>query len=161
MLGSEILLAMGNQYRQGLVHEGLARLARTRFHVGSIPGGTWRTYAATSEDGLEIRLSPKLATMPADVRRGIVMHEIGHAVDFLYPGQIVMGRGKLRGDLVIHADNAERRELAKWKRRDHDTVERFADAIAERAFGVEIGYRGPCLLQSVAQGVRPRPRGLR
>lgn len=158
-----VLINDGHTFRQYLVKDGLSRLARIKFRVGSIPGGTRRTYAATADDGSEIVFSPKLVTMPVDVRRGIVMHELGHAVDFLYPAQVVLGRGKHRGDLIVHVhdDDARRRELAAWRRRDHDAVERFADAIAERAFGVEIGYRGPCLLQSDAGGVRPRPRGLR
>jgi len=97
--------------------------------------------------------------LPDDIRRGIVMHELGHAADLLYPAQIIVGRGS---DLVVD-DLAEptRTRMASWKSRSHDEMERFADAIAERAFGVTIGYTGPCLLQSTARGTRPRPRGLR
>jgi hypothetical protein len=155
------LIEYGNTFRQHLMHDGLHRLAGTTFRVGSIPGSTRRTLAATSTDGGEIILSPKLAEYSLDIRRGIIMHELGHAVDFLYPGQVTLGRGKHRGDLVVAREDAGRRARASWERREHDEVERFADSIAERVFGVQIGYRGPCLLQSDAGGIRPRPQNLR
>jgi hypothetical protein len=157
----EALSKYGETFKVHLVTDGLSRLGETRFKVTVIPGATWRTYAATSSDGRSILLSPKLARLPTDIQRGIILHELGHAVDFLYPAQIVLGRGKERQDLIVYGHEPSRRDLAKWRARDHDTCERFADAIAERAFGVTIGYRGPCLLQSDIGGVRPRPRGLR
>lgn len=159
---NEAAESVGEQFKAHLIHDGLVRLRATRFRVAKIPGATKRTYAACSADGTEILLAPDFRKLPGDIKRGIVMHELGHAVDHLYPAQIVLGRGKHRDDLYV-VDHTEptRRQLAAWARRGTDTVERFADSIAERAFGVEISYRGDCLLQSDASGVRPRPRGLR
>ena len=154
------LIKFGETFRAHLMHDGLTRLAATRFRVGSIPGSTRRTLAATTEDGLEILMSPKLMDYPVDIRRGVVMHELGHAVDFLYPALVSLSRDSR--DLIVSKESfAARRALSTWKRREHDEVERFADSIAERAFGVTIGYTGPCLLQSIRGGVRPRPEGLR
>lgn len=156
------LVAFGNAFRAHLISDGLIRLSRTVFRTGSIPGATKRTLAATSTDGMVIILSPKLALEPLDIRKGIVMHELGHAVDFLYPAGVVLGRGPDSRELVIDDIRApSRRDISRWKRRTDDEIERFADTIAERAFDVTIGYRGPCLLQTTAGGVRPRPAGLR
>ena len=155
------LITCGEHFKAHLVHDGLSRLEETWFAIGRIPGAKSRTYAATSIDGKKILISPKLARLPMDVRRGIIMHELGHAVDFLYPAQIVLGRGDHGRDIVVHEDEPTRVALSRHAHRDDDEIERFADSIAERAFGVRIGYRGRCLLQSDQGGIRPRPRGLR
>lgn len=97
-----------------------------------------RTFAACAEDGSTILLAPDLAREPVDVRDGIMMHELGHAIDFRYGP----------------------RDVRAWQRRSGDRIERDADEIANEVFGVTIGYRGPCLLQSTLGG-SARPRGLR
>lgn len=114
-----------------------------------------RNFGATTEDGREIMLAPKLAAQRQDIIQGVVAHELGHAADFLYPA-------------LWYRDNHgewyrawKRTELDIWQRRTHDQVEHAADGIGESMFGCKIYYRGACRVQSTAAGVRPRPRGLR
>ncbi len=155
--GMEWVVSSLYSHRDKLVRGGLKRLAVTRAQVGEVPGGTDRTYAACSENGKMIILSPDLAVLESHFVNGIVLHELGHAVDFLYPAQLHLGTA---GDLVVYEHKPWAGDMRAWKRRSHDVVERFADQVAERAFGVTIGYKGPCLLQTTRGGIRPRPAGL-
>jgi len=127
-----------------------------------------RTYAACRTDGRLLLLSPDLAALPWAVLTGILGHELGHAVDYLYPGQWAQdrdGRARMLDVSKRGVPTGEaplpKRWLDDWNARTDDQIERMADAICECVMGVTIGYAGPCLLQTVGQGIRPRPAGLR
>jgi len=128
-----------------------------------------RHFAATAESGRTIVCAPELAQLPEETVLAILSHEFGHAEDFSTPGRYFVDDD---GELLSHIDeNAAALEqkmgrqariarMKRWGSRDHDMVERTADAIAKLRVGREIGYAGPCSLQSFSRGVRPRPRGL-
>lgn len=147
---------------------GLDRLSGLEIVVSAEEGGEGRNFAACREDGLLIVLSPDLIQLQEETTVAIIAHEFGHACDFLYPAQWVRDR---KGGMFL-ADTSKRGVPAgeaplpaewvrDWRGRDSDTVERTADGIAESVTGFRIGYGGPCLLQTVKGGVRPRPAGLR
>ena len=115
---------------------------------------TDRHFAGCTTDGGTIYVAPQMVELPPDTVLGILAHELGHALDFLYPAEFL-----LRGDHVVHIQPDKQRTKG-WKRRDDDTVEITADYIAEYVLGTSIGYRGPCLLQSLGH-FAPRPLGLR
>lgn len=52
------------------------------------------------------------------------------------------------------------RMIADWRSRDAHAVEVAADLLAQTALGERIGYAGPCLLQTVGEGIA-RPPWLR
>jgi hypothetical protein len=127
-----------------------------------------RTYAACRTDGRLLLLSPDLACLPRPMLQGILGHELGHAADYLYPGQWAQersGRARMLDVSKKGVPTGEKplpkRWLDDWHARDDDAIERMADAICECVMGVKIGYTGPCLLQTIGQGIRPRPPGLR
>lgn len=143
---------------------GFDRLAATKVRVDAAAGDGGRHFAACRTDGELILLSPEMVSLPQDTAMGIMLHEFGHAADFSYPAQISFGRGgaarvvdvgRRGGSVDIDA------WLRDWEDRDDDEIERCADRIAEGVAGVKIGYAGPCQLQSVGRGKRPRPPGLR
>jgi len=136
------------------VRDGYTELRALRVRVANLRWFTGRTFAATYETGAEIILSPELASQPDDIVGGIVTHEIGHALDFSYPGHWAIRNGE-----AILYDTAAS-PASRWWNRGHDAIERMADLIAESVFDVTIRYRGCQLLQSTTAGVRPRPRGL-
>lgn len=114
-------------------------------------------------------VAPEIAELPEETLLAILSHEFGHATDFLYPTEFVLVDD---GELVrlpsvpvkLIDRKAEQANLARmnaWQRRDADTVERTADAIAERFTGHLVGYCGPCELQCFDRGHRPRRKGLR
>jgi len=128
-----------------------------------------RHFAACEDTGRRIIVAPEMAELPEPVLAAIMAHEFGHATDFLYPTEFVLvDDGELvrlptvPGKLVNK--KAEQANLARrnaWERRDADSVERTADAIAEAMTGHTIGYCGPCELQCFDRGRRPRRAGLR
>jgi hypothetical protein len=119
-----------------------------------------RHFAGCREDGTLVVAAPELAELPYETVCAILAHELGHAADFLYPAEFVLGRdGWCRRDLSEAEDKQVRRWLQAWQERDHDLVELTADGIAELVLGIPIGYRGDCVLQSF--GGSPRPVGLR
>lgn len=124
-----------------------------------------RHFAGCSEDGRLIVVAPQMVELPEKTVAGIFAHELGHALDFARPAEYVVVADELRRvpwpQGTEKPDNQERvARMRQWRDRDHDTVERTADAIAEWVMGVKIGYSGPCLLQSLGEG-RSRPIGLR
>jgi hypothetical protein len=127
-----------------------------------------RHFAATEETGRRIVVAPEFAELPEDTVLAILSHEFGHAVDFLYPGDYMvddsglvrMPKRPMRA-MDERAESAVRARMRVWQRRDKDTVERTADAVAEHFTGRTIGYSGPCELQSFERGTRPRRAGLR
>lgn len=134
---------------------GLERVAETRLRCQLGMHDTPRHFGGCIEDGTMIYAAPQLVELPTDTVLGILAHELGHAVDFLYPGEFL-----LRGSYVVRVE-PDRQRIKGWKRRDPDTVEVTADLIAEYVLEAPIGYRGPCHLQALGIPGRPRPEGLR
>jgi len=142
---------------------GLELVKRTRFYVAPEIHDTPRHYAACRDDGTAILVAPELAELPDAVVLAILCHEFGHATDFLYPGEFVMGKPEApaaRRSREAFEDKHWARWMRSWSERDDDTVERTADAIAEFVTGVRYGYLGPCNLQSF-DSTKARPQGLR
>lgn len=92
-------------------------------------------------EGIVIMVAPELAHESANVIRGIIRHEFGHAVDFL--------------------GHAKRVKITGVS--DYDRRERQADVDAERIFGEKIYYdaRDVEVSGKGAKGKRPRPQGLK
>jgi hypothetical protein len=142
---------------------GLGRLKGVRFSVSAKMHDSPRHFAATTTDGKKILVAPELAELDEPIVIGIIGHELGHATDFLYPGEFVLGRSD---DEITRRSRNEvderqwHRWMSQWERRDDYVVEKTADLIAGLVWGTPIGYTGPCMLESFDEGV-PRPRGLR
>ena len=122
-----------------------------------------RHFAATRDDGSVIILSPRMVELPENTVAAIIAHEFGHATDFLYPGEFVLGENRSavrRKRNGLENDDRWITWLKDWEKRDDDVVEFVADAIAERVIGRRIGYTGPCKLQTFDEG-KARPEGLR
>jgi hypothetical protein len=151
------------EVRDRYVQAGLERCGTTRLRIDPKMHDTARHFAACQDDGKVILFSPEMAELPDVMVLAICAHELGHAADFLYPGQFAM-----RGDDEPAAYRAPdsmkskhwHRWLRDWEKRDADLIELSADAIAHRVMGVRYGYQGPCLIQSYA-ATRLRPIGLR
>lgn len=147
---------------------GLDRISGIAVDVSADEGGRGRNFAACRTDGRLLVLSPDLIHLQQATVEGILAHEFGHAADFCYPACIGFDK---RGGLVLIDDSPKgvtagqppipKAWLHEWDARSDDTVESFADKIAEAVTGWRIGYAGPCLLQTVGKGLRPRPKGLR
>jgi len=134
---------------------GWDRVRHTRLRCDPGMHDTPRHFAGCLLSGKIIYVAPELVDLPQKTMLGILAHELGHATDFLYPGEF-----QLRGTHVRHVE-ANPQTLKGWKRRDDDSVEITADFIAEMVLGTPIGYRGPCQLQNLGVPNRPRPLGLR
>jgi len=138
---------------------GLDHARRTRLVIDPSMHDTARHFAACQDDGKLILLAPELAELPEDIVFAVVAHELGHATDFLYPGEFVLGREDepaLRRSPSSMKPKHWHRWLRDWEKREPDLVESTADAIAHYALGVRYGYQGPCLIQSFgAHGLRP------
>jgi hypothetical protein len=142
---------------------GLDAVERVRLVVDPAMHDTARHFAACQDDGKQILLAPELAELTEDTVLAIIAHELGHATDFLYPGQFASqgdGEPALRRDPSSMKPKHWHRWLRDWERRDPDLVEVTADDIAHAVLGVRYGYRGPCLIQSFG-ATRLRPLGLR
>lgn len=148
--------------RDEYLNHGLKKTRRTRLFVAPQMHDTPRHFAAYKDDGNAIIIAPELADAPDTVVLAIIAHEFGHASDFLYPGEFVLGPSgpALRREETRVEEKQWSKWLKAWHRRDDDVVELTADAIAERVMGVPYGYQGPCLIQSF-DAVRARPMGLR
>ena len=145
------------------VKAGLTAVRRVRLVCSSEMHDRPRHFAGTTEDGLEIHVAPVMAEIDEQAVLGITAHEFGHATDFLYPGEFVVGKGEERIVRRVR-DEVPDKQWLRWQRawqgRSPDVVEKTADLIAASVWGSPIGYVGPCLLQSFEGGV-PRPLGLR
>jgi hypothetical protein len=140
---------------------GLAKVKSTSFYVAPWVHDAPRHFAACSETGREIVAAPEMSELNYDIVIAILAHELGHAADFLYPGEFVMaGDGVRRRSRDEGDDTQWVRWMRSWEKRDDDTVESTADGIASLVMGAPIGYIGPCKLQCFNRGVA-RPQGLR
>lgn len=147
---------------------GLDRISGIQIEISEEDGGSGRNFAACRTDGRLLVLSPDLVHLEQATVEGILAHELGHAADFCYPARL---RFDARGRLVLIDDSPRGVPtgqapippswIQEWEARDDDEVEGFADQVAEAVTGWKIGYAGPCLLQTVGRGIRPRPLGLR
>lgn len=150
-------LVVQERYCEG----GLDLCLGTRMIVDPQMHDTARHFAACDSSGKKIFLAPELAEWPEETVLAVIAHELGHACDFLYPGQFWL-RGEDAPALRRLPESTKhwQRSLRDWKNRDDDLVELTADAIAHYALGVRYGYRGPCLIQTFG-ATRLRPVGLR
>jgi hypothetical protein len=150
--------------QEAFVEAGLGEIRRVKLEVSSRMHDSVRHFAGTRDDGSVIILSPQMVELPENTVAAIIAHEFGHATDFLYPGEFVLGpeRVAVRRPRTNGLENDERWHtwLRDWEKRDDDVVEFVADAIAERVTGRRIGYTGPCKLQAFDMG-KARPLGLR
>lgn len=157
--------------RERFVRAGFSKVIRASFKVTGSMHDTARHFAGTRDDGLVIQVAPEMVELAEEFVVAIMAHELGHATDFLYPGEFVLGRDeelvrrRRAGSVTDEGeDDAEakqwKRWLRMWKERDAYVVEKTADVIAEHVWGKPIGYQGPCLLETFEGGV-PRPVGLR
>lgn len=149
--------------RESYVAAGLDRCARTRLIIDPSMHDTERHFGACQDDGKVILTAPELAELPEETVLAIMAHELGHATDFLYPGEFAMGREDepaIRRSPDSMKAKHWHRWLRDWESRDGDLVEMTADAIAHYVLGVRYGYRGPCLIQHFGAN-RLRPMGLR
>ncbi len=126
---------------------------------------TARNFAATTDDGGVIVVTPEIVELPEESLAAIIAHEFGHAYDFKYPARFVLMDGELLrfNDEPNESKAAERSRIARmkqWESRSGDAVEMVADAIATEVIGLPIRYSGECRLQTFGPGIR-RPRGLR
>lgn len=144
-----------HELRTRFVAAGFRQVSRTQLRCSHDLHDTPRHFAGCMQDGRIIYAAPELVELPEETVLGILAHELGHALDFLYPGEFL-----LRGDRVVIVQPDQQR-LKGWKKRDADSVEVTADLIVEHVLGVPVGYRGPCLLQSLGAGGIRRPQGLR
>jgi hypothetical protein len=138
-----------------------SKLDSVRLRVDAAMHDKERHFGGCRTDGKVLVLAPQIVDLPEPVLGAVMLHELGHAVDFLYPGVFTLQGRRLQ---VAQQDfRGQRNALnraARWDERDKDTVEFTADAIAEAMSGRQIGYLGPCQIQAL--GARtPRPRGLR
>lgn len=151
-----------NAVRDEYLTAGLKKVKCVRLFVAPAMHDSARHFGACKDDGSMVLLAPELADVPDTVMLAIMAHELGHATDFLYPGEFVLGQGGPA--LRRAARDVEEKQWSKWLKawhqRDADVVELTADAIAERVMGVPYGYLGPCFIQSF-DAARARPMGLR
>lgn len=140
----------------------LALCKKTRLYVAPWVHDAARHFAACRDDGKAIIVAPELAELDERMVLAILAHELGHACDFLYPGEFALGKDRqaLRRDREEFTDKQWAKWVQAWQKRDDDAVEFTADAVTQLATGMTIGYTGPCQVQSFARG-KARPQGLR
>lgn len=148
--------------REHFLGAGLDKLKKTRLYCAPWVHDSPRHFAACQHDGSAIVVAPEMAELPMEVVGAIMAHELGHAADFLYPAEFVVGPGGLTVRRM--REDCDDRQWLRWQRewdkRSDDVVEATADAIARVVLGVDLGYIGPCSLQCFNRG-RARPQGLR
>jgi hypothetical protein len=149
------------EMRERFLGAGIALIKRTRFYVAPWVHDSPRHFAACSESGLEIITAPEMVELNPEIVIGILAHELGHASDFLYPGEFLLTNEGVRRRPRAEGDDTQWvRWIRSWEQRDEDVVERTADGVAELVTGSPIGYVGPCKLECFCKG-EARPQGLR
>lgn len=145
------------------IEAGLTEVSKVKLYVAPVMHDSPRHFAGARADGAVILLAPEMIELPENTVAAIVAHEFGHATDFLYPGEFVLGEDRKalrRQRNGLENDDRWITWLKDWEKRDDDVVEFVADGIAERVTGRRIGYVGPCKLQAFDRG-KARPQGLR
>lgn len=138
----------------------LERVKRTRLLVSESVRDSDRHYAGCRDDGLLVVVAPQAARLDIDMLVPLLCHELGHAVDFLYPARFAGRRGEPA--MWLPDDQKHMAKLRRlWAERSADQVEWDADSIAMAVTGREIRYCGPCMIQCFSQSGRQRPPGLR
>jgi hypothetical protein len=142
----------------------LSRVAEVKVAIDPQAFDGGRHFAGCRQDGRRVALAPELAHLPEETITAIVAHEMGHAVDFLYPAEWAVERGKPATWLSLAGDGRNERRarykiMAAWSDREHDLVELAADSITWAIVGRRVQYCGPCLLECWRGGVA-RPTGL-
>jgi len=149
------------EIRDRYLARGYSKVRGTTLYVAAWAHDTPRHFAACSEDGRSIIIAPEMAELTVEIVGAILAHELGHATDFLYPGEFVLGKDSVaRRARDTTTDKTWIKMQHAWQERDDDVVERTADAIAIDTMGVPIGYVGPCQLECFNRGTA-RPQGLR
>lgn len=149
--------------QERFVEAGLTETKRVRLYVARAMHDSPRHFAGARDDGTVIMLAPEMVELPEPTTAAIIAHEFGHATDFLYPGEFILGENRTavrRQRNGLENDDRWITWLKDWEKRDDDVVEYTADAIAEAVTGRHIGYTGPCKLQTFDRG-NARPQGLR
>jgi hypothetical protein len=153
-----------DEVRRGYLAFGLGKIERVKVKISEEARDGLRHFAMCRTDGGLIVLSPDVIGLPVATAQGIIAHEFGHAADYLYPGAF---QRAAFGKAVFHEygqrsnDGVPQGVADRWRARTDDEIELDADAIAETVLKVKIGYAGPCMLETIGAGVRPRPPGLR
>lgn len=144
------------------VDAGYHECSKVRFSVQGIIHDSPRHFAAATEDGQRIIFAPEAVELPEHTVLAIMCHEFGHICDFSRPACHFLGpEGLMIRRRSEWSQKQWNRWMTAWEDRDYDSVERIADAIAEKVMGSSIGYAGPCMLQTFDGGKTPRPTGLR
>lgn len=148
--------------QEAFVASGLTEASRVKLYVAPTMHDSPRHFAGTRADGLVMLVAPEMVELPEPTVAAIMAHEFGHATDFLYPGEFVLGPKRVarRRDRASFTDEQWIKWIKDWEKRDDDPIEFIADAIGELVTGRSIGYVGPCKLQTFDRG-RARPQGLR
>jgi len=136
---------------------------RTKMLVDPTVHDTYRHFACCRDDDLLIELAPEAADLPLENLVAILAHEVGHAVDFLYPGMWAPPSGRGGPAIWIGDEDSKPARIWRgrlWHERSTDQVEQAADAIGQAVTGRRISYCGPCMIQCFSGG-RSRPRDLR
>ncbi len=160
----DLLRPFVEQIRRLYLRQGLDKVKGTRWRVTPDARDGGRHFAFCRTDGGELGFAPEMILLPTATARGIIAHEFGHAADYLYPAQFLPGPGGRLYPVRTGQrsnDGVPPARYNAWVRRGYDEIERAADAIAEGVLGERIGYAGPCHLETIGAGVRPRPKGLR
>lgn len=161
-VATRVLTPYFDRLRRRFARE-LPLVAGTQLRVDPKMHDTPRHFAACRDDGRLILVAPHLCDQPVSTVEGILAHELGHAVDFLYPAEWVLrGRKVVRRERRDFGEAEWERFARAWQKRDADAVELTADGIAESVLGEPLGYCGPCRLQTLgAPECGRRPMGLR
>ena len=149
--------------RAEYVKRGFDELRNTVVEVSDRERDNARHFGACRQDGRLIVVSPKLVFLAPDTMAGIIAHEFGHAADYAYPAHFSVSTKKVSFKRTGQRSNdgISNAVYERWLHRSDDEVELWADAIAQAVLGLPIGYEGPCMLQTLYRGERPRPQGLR
>lgn len=134
---------------------GLSRLKRTKLVVDPSVRDSERHYAACREDGLVIMLAPEAATLPIENLVAILVHEFGHATDFLYPARWVTDPEKPGVWISDPEVRPARKWSSLWHQRSDDQIEFAADSIAWAVTSIRVGYCGKCVIQCFSGPSRP------
>lgn len=155
--------------RERFIKYGLKRADKAKLDVSQKVRTSKRHYAATRDDGMLVIVCAELCELGEDEVVGILAHEMGHAVDYLYPARFQLSLGELidwpspswSREAGEQDDRGTYNRMRQWEDRNHELIERTADAVASLVFERRIRYSGPCLLQTFERGQAPRPVGLR